>query len=184
MFCCRHRCPIILYCHPEIFCPDYFSTLTFSILATVPPLWLFSVLCCSGQINPASSVWLTALLKTRQRLRKGLCCFFRLIKNLNEWPKMWPLTGSFGTKLPKEKSLKRKIKLTCKNKITAILLMPWFVCYPPGLARAKSVPTKTYSNEVVTLWYRPPDVLLGSTEYSTPIDMWWVPQYRYVISKS
>ncbi|KRY00981.1 Cyclin-dependent kinase 16 [Trichinella pseudospiralis] len=26
-----------------------------------------------------------------------------------------------------------------------------------GLARAKSVPTKTYSNEVVTLWYRPPD---------------------------
>ncbi|NWY36621.1 CDK18 kinase, partial [Sylvia atricapilla] len=40
-----------------------------------------------------------------------------------------------------------------------------------GLARAKSVPTKTYSNEVVTLWYRPPDVLLGSTEYSTPIDM-------------
>ncbi|KAG8232561.1 hypothetical protein J437_LFUL008699 [Ladona fulva] len=33
-----------------------------------------------------------------------------------------------------------------------------------GLARAKSVPTKTYSNEVVTLWYRPPDVLLGSTE--------------------
>lgn len=41
-----------------------------------------------------------------------------------------------------------------------------------GLARAKSVPTKTYSNEVVTLWYRPPDVLLGSSEYSTQIDMW------------
>lgn len=43
-----------------------------------------------------------------------------------------------------------------------------------GLARAKSVPTKTYSNEVVTLWYRPPDVLLGSTDYSTSIDMWGV----------
>lgn len=43
-----------------------------------------------------------------------------------------------------------------------------------GLARAKSFPIKTYSNEVVTLWYRPPDVLLGSTEYSTPIDMWGV----------
>ncbi|XP_054164241.1 cyclin-dependent kinase 17-like [Oppia nitens] len=43
-----------------------------------------------------------------------------------------------------------------------------------GLARAKSVPTKTYSNEVVTLWYRPPDVLLGSTEYNTSIDMWGV----------
>jgi cyclin-dependent kinase 17 len=36
------------------------------------------------------------------------------------------------------------------------------------------VPTKTYSNEVVTLWYRPPDVLLGSTEYNTSIDMWGV----------
>jgi len=43
-----------------------------------------------------------------------------------------------------------------------------------GLARAQSLPTKTYSNEVVTLWYRPPDVLLGSTEYTTSIDMWGV----------
>ncbi|KFD65806.1 hypothetical protein M514_04710 [Trichuris suis] len=43
-----------------------------------------------------------------------------------------------------------------------------------GLARAKSVPTKTYSNEVVTLWYRPPDILLGCTDYSTHIDMWGV----------
>lgn len=42
------------------------------------------------------------------------------------------------------------------------------------MARAKSIPTKTYSNEVVTLWYRPPDVLLGSTDYSTHIDMWGV----------
>ena len=41
-----------------------------------------------------------------------------------------------------------------------------------GLARAKSVPTRTYSHEVVTLWYRPPDVLLGSTDYNTSLDMW------------
>lgn len=47
-----------------------------------------------------------------------------------------------------------------------------------GLARAKSVPTKTYSNEVVTLWYRPPDVLLGSSEYSTQIDMWYEPHRK------
>lgn len=46
--------------------------------------------------------------------------------------------------------------------------------FPSGLARAKSVPSHTYSNEVVTLWYRPPDVLLGSTDYSTCLDMWWV----------
>ncbi|GAU93473.1 hypothetical protein RvY_05408 [Ramazzottius varieornatus] len=43
-----------------------------------------------------------------------------------------------------------------------------------GLARAKSVPTKTFSNEVVTLWYRPPDILLGATDYTTHIDMWGV----------
>lgn len=43
-----------------------------------------------------------------------------------------------------------------------------------GLARAKSIPSHTYSHEVVTLWYRPPDVLLGSTEYSTSLDMWLV----------
>ncbi|CAM1305664.1 CDK14 (predicted) [Pycnogonum litorale] len=43
-----------------------------------------------------------------------------------------------------------------------------------GLARAKSVPSRTYSHEVVTLWYRPPDVLLGSTDYSMSLDMWGV----------
>lgn len=36
------------------------------------------------------------------------------------------------------------------------------------------MPIKTYSSEVVTLWYRPPDVLLGSVDYSTSIDMWYV----------
>lgn len=43
-----------------------------------------------------------------------------------------------------------------------------------GLARAKSIPSHTYSHEVVTLWYRPPDVLLGSTNYSMSLDMWGV----------
>jgi len=43
-----------------------------------------------------------------------------------------------------------------------------------GLARAKSFPTNTYSNEVVTLWYRPPDVLLGSRDYTTSLDIWGV----------
>ncbi|THD23612.1 Cyclin-dependent kinase 18 [Fasciola hepatica] len=41
-----------------------------------------------------------------------------------------------------------------------------------GLARAKSIPTKTYSSEVATLWYRPPDVLLGDRNYSGHIDIW------------
>ena len=30
----------------------------------------------------------------------------------------------------------------------------------------------TFSNEVVTLWYRAPDVLLGSRSYDTSIDIW------------
>ncbi len=41
-----------------------------------------------------------------------------------------------------------------------------------GLARAFGIPVRSYSHEVVTLWYRPPDVLLGSRHYSTSIDLW------------
>ncbi len=41
-----------------------------------------------------------------------------------------------------------------------------------GLARAFGIPVRSYSNEVVTLWYRAPDVLLGSKQYSTTIDAW------------
>nr|XP_032802431.1 cyclin-dependent kinase 14-like isoform X2 [Petromyzon marinus] len=43
-----------------------------------------------------------------------------------------------------------------------------------GMARAQSVPSRSYSSEVATLWYRPPDVLLGSTRYSSGLDMWAV----------
>lgn len=41
-----------------------------------------------------------------------------------------------------------------------------------GLARTFGLPLKTYTHEVVTLWYRAPEVLLGSKVYSTAIDMW------------
>ncbi|XP_051787132.1 cyclin-dependent kinase 15 isoform X3 [Erpetoichthys calabaricus] len=41
-----------------------------------------------------------------------------------------------------------------------------------SLARAQSVPSHNYSSEVVTLWYRPPEVLLGSTDYSAALDVW------------
>ena len=69
-----------------------------------------------------------------------------------------------------------------------------------GLARAFGIPMRTYTHEVrlsafrapvlllmnakkskplflrqvVTLWYRAPEVLLGSRQYSTAIDMWSV----------
>lgn len=43
-----------------------------------------------------------------------------------------------------------------------------------GLARAFGIPVRGYSHEVVTLWYRAPDVLMGSRRYSTPLDIWSV----------
>lgn len=41
-----------------------------------------------------------------------------------------------------------------------------------GLARAFGVPLRTYTHEVVTLWYRSPEILLGGRQYSTGVDMW------------
>ncbi|KRY93852.1 Cyclin-dependent kinase 5, partial [Trichinella pseudospiralis] len=41
-----------------------------------------------------------------------------------------------------------------------------------GLARAFGLPVRCYSSDVVTLWYRPPDVLFGARFYDTSIDMW------------
>lgn len=43
-----------------------------------------------------------------------------------------------------------------------------------GLARAFGIPVRSYTHEVVTLWYRAPDVLMGSRRYSTPVDIWSV----------
>lgn len=43
-----------------------------------------------------------------------------------------------------------------------------------GLARAFGVPLRTYTHEVVTLWYRAPEILLGSRFYSTAVDIWSV----------
>ncbi|KAH0785577.1 cyclin-dependent kinase 3 [Histomonas meleagridis] len=41
-----------------------------------------------------------------------------------------------------------------------------------GLARAFTIPLRNYTHEVVTLWYRAPEILLGSKFYSLPIDIW------------
>lgn len=41
-----------------------------------------------------------------------------------------------------------------------------------GLARAVGIPIRTYTHEVVTLWYRAPEILLGGRQYSTPVDVW------------
>jgi len=41
-----------------------------------------------------------------------------------------------------------------------------------GLARAFGIPIRIYTHEVVTLWYRAPEILLGAAKYSTPVDVW------------
>ncbi|KAL4198051.1 hypothetical protein AMTRI_Chr03g43950 [Amborella trichopoda] len=41
-----------------------------------------------------------------------------------------------------------------------------------GLSRSFTVPLKKYTHEILTLWYRAPEVLLGATHYSTPVDIW------------
>jgi cyclin-dependent kinase 2 len=41
-----------------------------------------------------------------------------------------------------------------------------------GLARAFTVPIPKYTHEVVTVWYRPPEILLGSPVYSVSVDTW------------
>ncbi|GFH48087.1 cyclin-dependent kinase 2 [Chaetoceros tenuissimus] len=43
-----------------------------------------------------------------------------------------------------------------------------------GLARAFGIPVRSYTHEVVTLWYRAPDILMASRKYSTPVDIWSV----------
>eukprot|EP00047_Mylnosiga_fluctuans_P023403 m.137540 g.137540 ORF g.137540 m.137540 type:complete len:317 (+) comp9572_c0_seq1:766-1716(+) len=41
-----------------------------------------------------------------------------------------------------------------------------------GLARTISVPLRPFTKEVVTQWYRAPEVLLGAGQYSSPLDLW------------
>eukprot|EP00826_Nyctotherus_ovalis_P045483 TRINITY_DN503_c0_g1_i8.p1 TRINITY_DN503_c0_g1~~TRINITY_DN503_c0_g1_i8.p1 ORF type:complete len:301 (-),score=77.38 TRINITY_DN503_c0_g1_i8:231-1133(-) len=41
-----------------------------------------------------------------------------------------------------------------------------------GLGRRYTIPVGTYTHEVATLYYRAPELLLGTSEYSTPVDVW------------
>ncbi|KRX61735.1 Cyclin-dependent kinase 9 [Trichinella sp. T9] len=41
-----------------------------------------------------------------------------------------------------------------------------------GLARPLNKQNPRYTNRVVTLWYRPPELLLGDRKYTTAIDIW------------
>ncbi|RNF02550.1 protein kinase [Trypanosoma rangeli] len=43
-----------------------------------------------------------------------------------------------------------------------------------GLARVENIPVKKYSHDVVSLWYRGPDVMMGTALYGFAVDMWSV----------
>lgn len=45
-----------------------------------------------------------------------------------------------------------------------------------GLARTFSLhrDSADMTHEVITLWYRPPEILLGAANYTTAVDMWSV----------
>ncbi|KAG7895621.1 hypothetical protein KL936_000329 [Ogataea polymorpha] len=48
-----------------------------------------------------------------------------------------------------------------------------------GLARRmkninSNVESPNYTNRVITLWYRPPEILLGSTDYGREVDIWGI----------
>jgi len=43
-----------------------------------------------------------------------------------------------------------------------------------GLARCFNLPMRTYTHEVVTLWYRSPEILLGAKFYTAALDIWSV----------
>merc|ERR550532_390726 len=41
-----------------------------------------------------------------------------------------------------------------------------------GLARNFSLPIKPYTHDVITLWYRAPELLLGAEKYGPEVDIW------------
>lgn len=43
-----------------------------------------------------------------------------------------------------------------------------------ALVRSAGYPARNYTSEVVTLWYRPPEILMGVRDYTHSVDMWSV----------
>ncbi|WKY06031.1 hypothetical protein Q1695_006323 [Nippostrongylus brasiliensis] len=41
-----------------------------------------------------------------------------------------------------------------------------------GLSRSIGIPVRVFTHEVVTLWYRAPEILLGAPRYAAAVDVW------------
>jgi len=70
----------------------------------------------------------------------------------------------------KNKVIHRDLKASnlLVNRMGELKIADW------GLARSWNSEMKRLTNRVITLWYRPPELLLGATEYTPKIDMWSV----------
>lgn len=51
-----------------------------------------------------------------------------------------------------------------------------------GLARTIVMPNKPLTQEVITLYYRPPEILLGNYFYNESVDMWSIGCIFYELS--
>ena len=74
------------------------------------------------------------------------------------------------------------LDICCQNKLIHRDLKPANILLTPdnvvklcdfGLAKKiEDVPKKKPTNKVITIWYRPPELLLGTDHYGTEIDIW------------
>ena len=69
--------------------------------------------------------------------------------------------------LLRERLAKKRKKEEQKKQPKKILKIADF-----GLSRSCSVPVNILTNEVITLWYRSPELLLGSSKYNVSCDIW------------
>lgn len=85
--------------------------------------------------------------------------------------KSWSHQLLLGTHyMHKNKIIHRDLKASnlLINKRGELKIADW------GLARSWNSDMKRLTNKVITLWYRPPELLLGCFDYTTKIDMWSV----------
>lgn len=52
-----------------------------------------------------------------------------------------------------------------------------------GLARKFGYPLKEMTPNVVTLWYRAPELLLNSKYQTTAIDIWYLKEFQEIVSR-
>ena len=55
--------------------------------------------------------------------------------------------------------------------ISVVKVSPTPSCHR-AFSYTKAGQANRYTNRVVTLWYRPPELLLGERDYGPPIDLW------------